>query len=137
MSSATWSSPIGGIAALLEKHRAAQQAGLRASAYIVYNAVKRALAGGYTSGDFVTGNVINSVTIGAVFEEAGIFGVRIGSNVNYALFWEVGGWNVFTRKFERVEIWRPALIDTRDEQAAAFARAYKRSMLGQGSGGGE
>jgi putative ubiquitin-RnfH superfamily antitoxin RatB of RatAB toxin-antitoxin module len=132
MSSAEWSSPIGGIAALLRKHRAAQQAGLKAAAYIVYNEVKRGLRGGYTTGDFVTGNVLNSVTISAIVEESGVFGIRVGSNVPYALYWELGHHNAWTRKFERVEVWRPALVDTRDEQAAAYARAYKRSMLGQG-----
>ena len=36
--------------------------GLLASAQVYVNAVKRGLRGGYTSGEFVTGNVINSVT---------------------------------------------------------------------------
>jgi hypothetical protein len=130
---AKWSSPIGGIAALLKKHRAAQQAGLKASAYVVFNAVKRGLRGGYTTGAFVTGNVINSVTISRIFEDAGVFGVRVGTNVAYALMWELGHENLFTRQHERVEVWRPAVSETRDEQAAAYARAYKRSMLGQGA----
>jgi len=126
---ATWSSPIGGLAAFARKHQEAQKAGLRAAAYVVYNAVKRGLRGGYTSGDFVTGNVINSVTISPVFETLGTFAIRIGTNVPYALYWEVGHNNIFTRRYERVEVWRPAMVDTRDEQAAAFASAYKRSML--------
>lgn len=133
MASAKWSSPVGGVAAVMRMHRAAQQAGIRASAYIVYNAVKLGLRGGYTSGAFAVGNVINSVTISAVFEEAGIFGVRIGSNVPYALYWELGHHNIFTRRYERVEVWRPALVDNREESRAAFNRAYKRSMLGQGA----
>jgi hypothetical protein len=131
---AKWSSPIGGIAALMQKHQAAQKAGLRAAAYVVYNAVKRGLRGGYTSGDFVTGNVINSVTISQIFETtAGVYGIRIGSNVPYALYWELGHENIFTRRHERVEVWRPALVDTREEQRDAYNRAYKRSMLGQGA----
>jgi hypothetical protein len=126
---ATWSSPIGGLAAFARKHQEAQKAGLRAAAYVVYNAVKRGLRGGYTSGDFTVGNVINSVTISPVFETLGTFAIRIGTNVPYALYWEVGHNNIFTRRYERVEVWRPAMVDTRDEQAAAFASAYKRSML--------
>ena len=121
-----------------QRHKLAQMDGLRAAAYIVYNAVKRGLRGGYTSGDFVSGNVINSVTISPIFETmADVLAIRVGSNVNYALFWEVGHYNIFTRRFERVEVWRPALVDTRDEQAKAFARAYKRSMGGAGGGSDE
>jgi hypothetical protein len=133
MTTAQWSSPIGGVAALMRKHRAAQQAGLKASAYIVYNAVKRGLQGGYTTGDFTVGNVINSVTISQIFEDAGVFGVRVGTNVPYALYWELGFMSTWSGHFERVEVWRPALVETREEQAAAYARAYKRSMLGQGA----
>ncbi|MEP6989439.1 MAG: hypothetical protein ABJA80_00810 [bacterium] len=133
MSSAEWSSPVGGAGAIIRAHRKAQQDGLKASAYIVYNAVKIGLRGGYTSGAFAVGNVINSVTIGPVTEEAGTFSVRIGTNVLYAVFWELGHHNLFTRKYERQERWRPALVDNREASAAAFARAYKRSMLGQGA----
>ena len=128
MSTATWSSPIGGLAAFARKHQEAQKAGLRAAAYVVYNAVKRGLRGGYTSGDFVTGNVINSVTISPVFETLGTFAIRIGTNVPYALYWEVGFHSAWSRKYERVEIWRPAMMDTRDEQVDAFRRAYWATM---------
>ena len=40
----------------------ARNAGLIAAAHVVINEVKRGLTGGYTSGAFVTGRVLNSVT---------------------------------------------------------------------------
>jgi hypothetical protein len=52
----------------------------------------------------------------------------------YALFWEVGHHNLFTRRFERKEVWMPALLSTRAEQLAAYQRVYARFM-GGGTGG--
>ena len=73
----------------------ATNAGLKAAAYVYYNEVKRALAGGYTSGDFVTGRVLNSVTVGDVQDHA----IDVGTDVMYALYWEIGHHNIFTRKY--------------------------------------
>jgi len=43
---------------ITQRLRAAQSAGLISAAAVVENQVKRELAGGYTSGNFVTGNVL-------------------------------------------------------------------------------
>lgn len=89
----------------------------------------RGLRGGYTSGLFVTGRVMNSVTISKAFEIApGVFGIKVGTNVLYALFWELGHWNLFTGKYERVEVWRPAMFGARQEMREAFARRYTKEM---------
>jgi hypothetical protein len=105
-------------------------AGLLAAAAVVENRVKRELRGGYTSGAFVTGHVMSSVTHSEPAEDAlGAF-ILVGTNLNYALFWEVGHMNLFTRRFERVEIWMPALLETRAEQRAAYQRAYGRTFEG-------
>jgi hypothetical protein len=39
----------------------------------------------------------------------------------YPAFWELGHINVFTGRYERVEIFRPALMQAVDEVARAFA----------------
>lgn len=115
-------------AAVRERMEQARDAGLIAAAHVVINEVKRGLRGGYTSGAFVTGHVWNSVTRTDPLDENGVRVIRVGTDVMYALFWEVGHRNVFTRKFERVEIWVPALLSTADRQALAFATVFARYM---------
>lgn len=122
----TWKSNING--GLIDR---ATQAGLIAAAYVATNEVKRRLRGGYTSGMFVTGALINSVTRGEpVRERDGQWGIRVGTDRPYALWWEIGHVNLFLKRFVRVEHWRLAMIDSRNEQAAAFARAFTRVMGG-------
>lgn len=115
--------------------RRARFAGLLAMAAVVVNAVKGALQGGFTSGRFVTGFLINSVTHGEPEENANGAFILIGTNVQYAIYWELGHLNIFTRKFERVEKWIPALFGTRAEQLAAYERAFGRVWSGGGGGG--
>jgi hypothetical protein len=119
---------------VMAKLRAARFAGLVAAAQVVINAVKESLRGGYTSGAFVTGFVLNSVNRSEPSEDAQGAFILVGTNVNYALFWEVGHMNVFTRKFERQERWMPAFLKTRQQQADAYLRAFTR-VWGTGGGG--
>jgi hypothetical protein len=111
-----------------ERNRRAQENGLIAAAQVVKNEVKRGLAGGYTSGNFVKGIVLNSVTAGDVEETALGFAIRIGTNLMYALFWELGHHNIFTRKYERVEIWQPAAVSSADDASKAYSRVFIRTM---------
>lgn len=104
--------------------------GLIAQAEVYRNAVKRELTGGYTSGDFVTGNVLNSVTRTEPRYDGRGHAITVGTNVLYALFWELGHYNLFTRRFERVEIWRPKMAETAQAQRAAFARVFNRIFGG-------
>lgn len=119
------------LAAVEAQMNRARDAGLIAAAQVVVNRVKEKLAGGYTSGAFVTGHVLNSVTRTEPADENGVRVIRVGSNVNYALFWELGHVNLFTRKFERVEKWVPALVETAQQQADAFARVFARFLASQ------
>lgn len=112
------------------KHVKASENGLIAAAQVVVNAVKRGLRGGYTSGNFTHGIVLNSVTKGQVEESEDGWLIRIGSNVMYALFWELGHHNIFTRRYERVEIWAPAAAQNSAEAASAFGRVYVSTMAG-------
>jgi hypothetical protein len=119
----TWKSNVGG-----DKIDRATRAGLQAAAYVLSNAVKERLRGGYLSGKFVTGQVINSVTIADPTKAAEGWHIRVGTNLDYALWWEIGHVNPWLKRFVRVEKWRLAAIDSRNAQAAAFAREFKRVM---------
>lgn len=120
--------------AVTDRLKAARSAGLLAAAAVVENKVKEGLRGGYKSGAFVTGNVMASVNHSEPSEDAGGAFILVGTDVMYALFWELGHLNLFTRQFERKEVWMPALLSTRAEQFAAFQRVYARFM-GGGTGG--
>lgn len=122
----------------------ARDAGLIAAAQVVVNEVKQGLRGGYMSGAFVTGNVMGSVTRTEPADENGVRVIRVGTDVEYALFWELGfapAPGVFSpglgrgqlgpTQFRRKEVWVPALFRTANEQAAAFSRVFARFMASQ------
>jgi hypothetical protein len=114
------------LGALEARYRRARAAGLIAAATVYINAVKRGLRGGYTSGEFVTGNVINSVTRTEPDLVRGE--IVVGTNVLYALYWELGHYNLFTRSFQRKEVWMPALSESATRMRDAYARAFAREM---------
>lgn len=84
--------------------------GLTAGAYHYANEVKKELRGGYTSGAFVTGASVSSVTVLPAERVADGWEAKVGTDLLYNLFWEIGHQNLFTRRFERVEVWRPVLV---------------------------
>lgn len=116
------------LSAVVERLRRARMAGLIAAATVLINAVKRGLTGGYKSGDFVTGNVRSSVTRTEPIVDGEGGSIAVGTNVMYALYWEIGHVNLFTRRFERKEVWMPALTSTAEEIRAAYARAFAAAM---------
>jgi hypothetical protein len=91
--------------------------------------IKRRLRGGYTSGDFVTGVGLNSVRSEAAAKDGqGVYTTRIGTNRPYALYWELGHHNTFTRSYQRVEVWKPSVVSTAAETGQAFARLVRKSL---------
>lgn len=108
--------------------------GLVAAAYVYRNAVVTKLSRGYTSGAFVTPHVALTVGVSAAMDVDGRRVVLVGTNVMYALYWEMGHFNLFTRRHERVEHWRMAMMETGPAQFAAFARVFARAFEG-GAGG--
>ncbi len=108
-----------------ERLQQAEAAGLRAAAYVLQAEIKRRLAGGYTSGAWVTGRLLNSVEIAGPVLEAGALTIRVGSRLPYALYWELGHRNIFTRRFERQERWMPAFLESWDRQQQAYAQAFR------------
>ena len=105
---------------------------LLAMAYVYFNELKRRLAGGYTSGNFVTGQLLNSIAVAGPEPEGDGLVVRVGTMLLYALAWELGHNNLFTRRFERQERWFPTALDTEAAQQQA-ARAVFGQALETGS----
>lgn len=125
--SATWTSNL---SELVKRDAEGQRRGLLAAAQVLSDAVKKNLSMGYTSGEFVTGYSVNAVTISDPFQLGRAWGIRVGTNLVSNLEWEVGHFNLFLKRFVRVERWRTAMMDTRQAQAQAFAKAYARAMEG-------
>ena len=122
----------------VRSHRAAVEArltqaiddGLVAGGNVYRTAMQNRLIEGYTSGAFVSGmqGVAGSVAVSEPQgDEHGRF-VIVGTNqrdatgeVSYPLAWELGHNNAFTRRFERVETWRPVL----DAEASAIVEKFR------------
>lgn len=103
-------------------HNRAARNMLLAAATVVQNQAKRNVRGGFKSGDFVTGTLINKIDVEVEDDHA-----EIGTEVDYGAFWEVGHNNIFTRKYEREEWLRPAMEKTKKEQQKAAVKAARRT----------
>jgi hypothetical protein len=110
------------------KMRRARAAGLTAAGQVVVDAVKEAIRGGFTSGDFDTGESVDNVKTTAVIDSADGAHIRIGTELVYNLVWELGHFNIYSRQFERKEVWLPTLHATRAQQLDAYQRAFKAEM---------
>lgn len=121
-------------AELAQRFAGAVDAGLVAAGETFKTEVKRQLAPGYTSGAFVTGHVLGSVTRTAPSTIGGVRVLHVGTNVDYAMFWELGHENLFMRRFAQKLVWGPAITSTLEAQRAAFDEAFRRAMAGQAGG---
>lgn len=50
-----------------------------------------------------------------------------------ALAWELGHQNLFTRKYERVEIFKPVLMESKERIAAVYAKTLARILRQKGA----
>lgn len=124
--SATWKSDL---PEFRRRHERASRAALIAAAIVYENAMKLALTGGYKRGTFVTGRVRSSVAHGEPYPIGPAqWAIRVGTNVLYALFWELGHMNLFTKRYERVEKWRPTLVEQRVAIATKYSEIYTAMM---------
>lgn len=124
------------------RHERARDAALVACAVLLVGAVKEALTGGYTSGEYVTGRVRSSVTKSEPYTgEDGIRSIRVGTNVEYAVHWELGfvpargvfspgmGWKTQGPiQMRRVEKWRPTAVEKADAMREKFSAIYRAMM---------
>lgn len=117
------------IPAVLTRLQVAKRDALIVAAQLYVNEMKRRLAGGYTSGDFVTGATVNHVTRTAPrVEPGGEVSIGVGTNLPYNLYWELGFHSIFTRRFERVELWVPTFRALAPQMAQLYSRLVKRSL---------
>lgn len=129
--SAEWRSNLGAFEGASER---AIKAGLIAAAELYTGDMRERLQQGFTSGDFVTGNLANSVQRGDVEREGDGYSIPVGSTQlqpPYGLYWELGHVNAFTRRTERVETWVPMMVEHRDKYVGAVTeeiRAVDRAL---------
>ena len=136
--------------------RAAADAGLRAAAQVGVNATQQKLAGGWARMAWPgppspTGTLMASVHMGEPFDVGGGRAILYGTDVQVAVWWELGfnKWPAyFSEKlqrwvsvpgpttFHRHEVWVPTFFALRGEFMAAYEREYRRVMGSGGSGFG-
>jgi hypothetical protein len=115
-----------------DRFERAERARLLAGAEVVLAHLIDRHVGGYTSGDFVTGHVINSLRRGDVERgQNGELLVRVGTTQTdppYPVYWTLGHQNLFTGNYERVDHWTPAVADAAvpatEAGNAAFAAVW-------------
>ena len=56
--------------------------------------------------------------------------VLVGTQLIEALYWELGHYNTFTRKHERVLLWEPTARQQADAMRKAYGRVFARYMRG-------
>jgi hypothetical protein len=127
-------------AAVMRQVDRAIDAGLLAAAQVYRNRVMRDLLPGYTHGRYSHQfqGVAGSVAVAAPVAEGDARVVRVGTNVRYALHWELGwtprplttiarlaGGQVAAPVY-RKEVWRPALVEEADRMQATFASVFDR-----------
>lgn len=107
-------------------------AGLTAAAQNLHGKIRDRLNRGYTTGNFVHQNstgVAGRVVYTTPFDYNGGRAVSIGTGptlVPYELYWEMGHRNQFTRRYERVEVWRPIMVANADLVRAIIVRNVQR-----------
>jgi hypothetical protein len=122
----------------------AAKAGVTASAQVLLNALKKAYNSYYTSEDFRSTLQIRQSLRRSSTEKApdgyyAIVGVPTASVTpkggktpvdrgKVALYWELGHYNIFSRKQERVQIAVPAATESAKAMSEAWARTVKRYM---------
>ena len=113
-------------------------AGLTAAAERYTQQVRQRLFRGYTTGNFAhqMRGVAGRVMYTAPHDVPGGRAITVGTSttaVPYELYWELGHQSAWTRRYERVEIWRPLLEQNRDLLTRIIARNIERRVAGAGS----
>lgn len=118
--------------AFRQRHERAVRAALQAGAQVLINGLKEqkpaGLAGGYTSGAFVTGEGLASIFMADPQQDGGVWVIFVATDDVKQVYWEYGHFNLFTRKYEREERWHPTANRKAGEVHTAYARVYDRFM---------
>lgn len=112
-----------------DRYREAARMGVDAAANVLEREVKKAHNAYYTSQAFrSTAQIRQSIRrVGPTLED-GSWTSRVGTNKKIALYWELGHYNIFTRKRERVRLWEPTAMANVERIQATFARVVARYM---------
>ena len=113
-----WSTVIPAITDRMEGD--STRSGLKAAGELVLKRIQVRLEAGYTTGLWVTGKVAQTVRR----HRPGPKAVMITCPNPVAAAWELGHFNVFTRRLERVEHFRLATEENPGEVALVFAARY-------------
>jgi hypothetical protein len=104
--------------------------GLAAAANVLRNAVVKQFGSSYyKGGKFRSTLFVKQRTYYLTPYRAGDgWETQVGTPVIQALYWELGHQNLFTRKYERVQIWEPAALASIGAMRAAYGRVVARLM---------
>lgn len=115
--------------AVRARYREAARRGVDAAANVLEREVKKAHNDYYTSGAFRgTVGVRQSIRRTSPQAEPRGWSARVGTNKKVALYWELGHFNIFTRKYERVRLWEPTALQQVKAMRDTFERVVKRYM---------
>jgi hypothetical protein len=118
-------------AAVSSRFNEARKAALIAGAELLVGAVKDEHRGGYTSGNFVTRNVINSIVRTDPIAVPGGLQISVTTTQTdppYPVYWTLGHFNIFTKRFERVDLWTPPFARSAFAVAAEHERVMRERM---------
>lgn len=110
-------------------HRSAVDKGLLNAAEKYRSAVEDRLRTGYKSGVFVTGDVAGSLEVSKPTTVKGARAVWVFTKNFVARLWELGHENKWTRRFERVPVWRTIAVSQGQQFAAEMLKTYKSMMM--------
>lgn len=111
-----------------DRYRDAARKGLVAGGALLVRELKKAHGDSYYKGGaFRTGQVRQSIKATAPFWLGGWM-LQVGTKLLFPLYWELGHFNVFTRKYERVRIWTPTYLAQVQAIQAEFGATLKRYM---------
>lgn len=123
----TYTSQIG--VAIAKLHRGIDKA-LLAAVTIPMEATRADLAQGFTTGDSTSGESAASVKADGPKGDYqyGRY-IRYGTELFYHRFWTLGGMNIYTRQWERVDKWTPRFYESQGKMLTA-AQAALRAEIG-------
>jgi hypothetical protein len=117
--------------AFRERFPAAIDAALIAAGDEYKSAVQAKLSGGETTGAFTTGEGARAVERSDPYSLDSDRAVSVGTDDEKQRYWELGAFNAFTRRFERVEHWRNALVQSLPQIGEAFRRTFVATLGGR------
>jgi len=102
----------------------AVRSGLKAAGVMLHTIIQRKIDWGYTSGAFSKGRVAGTIVRG----RPGVRKITVSTPNPIAVLWELGHFNIYTQKYERVEVFRVSLEMNAHKLAKVFADRYYEKL---------